>query len=641
MKNSNITRLLLLCITLLGSSAQAQIVAWDFNSQLGNQITSPATTADANLTVSPISRGSGLSPSALNNAFSSNTNGTSLGDGFTANSLANAIAQNAFLQFTITANTGFQVSLTVLNANFRRSANGPTDFQWQYSFDGFVTPGVNISSSINFTSTATNGVSQAAIDLSTITALQNVPSTTTITIRLYGWNASATGGTFALGRLTGDDLAIDGTVTPAGPSPYSGPPSGVVDATTYSNVTFTSSGAFPAGANITVNDTLKLNDHVINLNGGSITMGATGTVLPGIALPSTSDVGRVFGGNFIHDVATVTGAKVFPLGTSTSRRYAAVDYTVAPTTAGTLTGFSTEGNAPSQNFSGILPVAVSAPFFWTLNAGGGLAGGTYNFALTADNVPGVLNASQLRIVKRPTGGGPWTIQGTFNTSTFLSGTVAIAYTGLSGFSEFSIASDPVDNPLPVELSSFTGSTTAAGVNLRWTTQSELNNAGFAVFRNGEEIASYRFSPTLRGKGTTTGATNYAFLDAGVEVGQRYTYRLRSFDLDGTIHDYPQTVSVEVREPISQRVFNYDLSQNFPNPFNPTTSIKYSIREAGNVSLKVYDLLGREVLTLVNQVQAPGEYQVSFDASNLAASGMYIYRLQSGSFTRTMKMLLVK
>ncbi|KER09642.1 MAG: hypothetical protein HY22_10370 [[Candidatus Thermochlorobacteriaceae] bacterium GBChlB] len=374
-----------------------------------------------------------------------------------------------------------------------------------------------------------------------------------------------------------DDIVVSSD--PLGPSSYSGPPSGVVDATTYSDVTFTSGGAFPAGANITVNGTLQLNDHVVNLNGGSITMGATGTVLPGVGLPSTSDVGRVFGGSFIHNVATVTGAKVFPLGTSTSRRYAAVNYTTAPTNAGTLTGFSTEGNAPSQDFSGVLPVAVSAPFFWTLDAGGGLAGGTYNFALTADNVPGVLNAAQLRIVKRPTGGGPWTIQGTFNTSTFLSGTVAIAYTGLSGFSEFSIASDPVDNPLPVELSSFTGSATAAGVNLRWTTQSELNNAGFAVFRNGEEIASYRFSPTLRGKGTAVGATNYAFLDAGVEVGQRYTYRLRSFDLDGTIHDYPQTVSVEVREPISQRVFNYDLSQNFPirSTQRPTFATPFAMR----------------------------------------------------------------
>ncbi|MFN3395154.1 MAG: T9SS type A sorting domain-containing protein, partial [Candidatus Thermochlorobacter sp.] len=111
--------------------------------------------------------------------------------------------------------------------------------------------------------------------------------------------------------------------------------------------------------------------------------------------------------------------------------------------------------------------------------------------------------------------------------------------------------------------------------------------------------------------------------------------------DGTVHDYAQSVVVEVREPITPPVFEYKLEQNYPNPFNPTTNIKYSIRSAGLVSLKVYDLLGREVATLVNQVQQPGEYQVTFNASNLTASGMYIYRLQAGNFTRTMKMMVVK
>lgn len=434
-----------------------------------------------------------------------------------------------------------------------------------------------------------------------------------------------------------DNLTI--TVTPSLPN-YTGAPSGISSGT-YNNVTFTSSGSFPANTNITVNGTLQLNDHAINLNGGSITMGATGVVLPGTGSPSPADVGRVFGGNFIHNVATVVADKVFPLGTPTSRRYAAVGYTTPPTTAGTLTAFVTESPAPAQDFTNVSPVSVTVPFYWTINAGGGLSGGTYNFALTADNVPGVLNASALRILKRPTGGGPWTIDGSFATSSFASGTVAIAYTGLSGFSEFSIGSDPSDNPLPVELTSFRGVATAQGVALSWSTASERNNAGFILLRDGVPIASYQFSPALRGRGTTTSTTNYTFLDANVEMGKTYTYQLRSVDFDGTLHDYAPRVTVEVREPVTPPVFEYRLEQNYPNPFNPTTNIKYSIREAGLVSLKVYDLLGREVATLVNQTQPPGEYQVTFNASNLTASGIYIYRLQAGNFTRTMKMMLVK
>ncbi len=630
------TRFVLLCLFLTSSSTQAQIAAWDFSGQPGDQATSPATTTDVNLTVGSISRGSGLNPSALGNAFSSTTNGTSMGDGFTATSLANAIAQNAFLQFTIKANTGFSVSLSTLNANFRRSSTGPTNFQWQYSLDGFATAGVNISSPINFTSTATNGVAQLAIDLSTITALQNVSDATTITIRLYGWNATGLTGTFALGRLPGDDLAIDGTVTPAGPPDFTG--GATIAPGTYNNVTLDQNCTISPAGNVTVNG-------VLNLGGFRLNAGTNLVIVNNddeLAIVATPGVGRVNGTLRRAIIAPSLSARTyaFPLGDATRNRGVIVGFASTTGTFPTLTAVFDGTNPGTGGIGSLTPTVVNVwpGGFWRVSQSG-LTTTAYSIALSTDGVDGILAPSTVRIIKRPDAATNWA-EAVVSTPVTLTGLTGQQASFTTGFSEFGFGGAG-DNPLPVELSSFTGSATAAGVNLRWTTQSELNNAGFAVFRNGVEIASYRFSPALRGKGTTTGATNYAFLDAGVEVGQRYTYRLRSFDLDGTIHDYPQTVSVEVREPISQRVFNYDLSQNFPNPFNPTTSIKYSIREAGNVSLKVYDLLGREVLTLVNQVQAPGEYQVSFDASSLTASGMYIYRLQSGNFTRTMKMLLVK
>ncbi|MDP1676792.1 MAG: sugar-binding protein [Bacteroidota bacterium] len=86
--------------------------------------------------------------------------------------------------------------------------------------------------------------------------------------------------------------------------------------------------------------------------------------------------------------------------------------------------------------------------------------------------------------------------------------------------------------------------------------------------------------------------------------------------------------------------SFELSQNYPNPFNPTTSIRYSLPHAGFVTLKVYDLLGREVMNVVNQHQSEGSYTVSLDASTLA-TGMYMYKLESGSFTSVKKMLLLK
>ena len=86
--------------------------------------------------------------------------------------------------------------------------------------------------------------------------------------------------------------------------------------------------------------------------------------------------------------------------------------------------------------------------------------------------------------------------------------------------------------------------------------------------------------------------------------------------------------------------NYTLEQNYPNPFNPSTTIKYSIPQQSNVTLKVFDVLGSEVTTLVNKQQPQGNYEVEFDASYLT-SGILLYRLQAGDFVETKKMILLK
>ncbi len=87
-------------------------------------------------------------------------------------------------------------------------------------------------------------------------------------------------------------------------------------------------------------------------------------------------------------------------------------------------------------------------------------------------------------------------------------------------------------------------------------------------------------------------------------------------------------------------FTYKLNQNYPNPFNPVTSIKYSIKENTNVYLSVYDILGREIRSLVNENKNPGEYEVKFDAGGIT-SGIYFYRLKAGDFIQTKKMLILK
>ena len=86
--------------------------------------------------------------------------------------------------------------------------------------------------------------------------------------------------------------------------------------------------------------------------------------------------------------------------------------------------------------------------------------------------------------------------------------------------------------------------------------------------------------------------------------------------------------------------NYALFQNYPNPFNPATTIRYDVPSAGLVKLVIYDILGREISSPVNEIKTPGSYIISFDASNLP-SGVYFYKITAGNFATTKKMLLVK
>ncbi|MBZ0204151.1 MAG: T9SS type A sorting domain-containing protein, partial [Ignavibacteria bacterium] len=108
---------------------------------------------------------------------------------------------------------------------------------------------------------------------------------------------------------------------------------------------------------------------------------------------------------------------------------------------------------------------------------------------------------------------------------------------------------------------------------------------------------------------------------------------------GTISKMTGAV-VGINNPISQIPNTYKLEQNYPNPFNPTTNIKFGLPNAGNVKLVVFDILGREVTTLVNEYKIAGIYTVDFDAS-MYSSGVYFYRIESGDFSQTKKMLLIK
>ena len=190
-----------------------------------------------------------------------------------------------------------------------------------------------------------------------------------------------------------------------------------------------------------------------------------------------------------------------------------------------------------------------------------------------------------------------------------------------------------DTQIPVELSSFTAIANDDCVELIWTTATELNNSGFEIHRCNENDSEWATIGFVPGFGSTTETHTYSFTDSDIAAG-KYFYRLKQIDFDGSF-EYSKIVEVIVVQPIA-----FTLEQNYPNPFNPSTKIKYQIPVSGFVSLQVYDVLGKEIATLVQEEKNAGSYEVEFNASKLS-SGVYIYNLRSGECSQTNKMVLMK
>jgi hypothetical protein len=138
---------------------------------------------------------------------------------------------------------------------------------------------------------------------------------------------------------------------------------------------------------------------------------------------------------------------------------------------------------------------------------------------------------------------------------------------------------------------------------------------------------------VEGKGTTAQPHNYTFTDEG--VNGKVFYRLKQFDFNG---EYKYSNIIEINSTSSME---YQLAQNYPNPFNPATLISYNLPYDGYVKLKVYDVLGREVKTLINGFQQAGIHNINFDASGLN-SGVYFYKMEAGNnFSSIKKMILIR
>jgi hypothetical protein len=184
-----------------------------------------------------------------------------------------------------------------------------------------------------------------------------------------------------------------------------------------------------------------------------------------------------------------------------------------------------------------------------------------------------------------------------------------------------------DTAVAIELSSFTATGYDGYVTLTWETASEVNTHSFNIYRDREKIASVPAAGD---------AHDYIYVDRKVSNGVSYTYQLSDVDLDGheTMHEIICAATPEAKPSACA------LAQNYPNPFNPSTEISYALPVDAHVTLTVYNLLGQEIVTLVDGERSAGRHTVSWTATG-HASGIYFYRLHTDDFSTTRKMVFMK
>jgi hypothetical protein len=388
----------------------------------------------------------------------------------------------------------------------------------------------------------------------------------------------------------------------------------------------------------------------LTLNGGIITTGTNDLTLTNASATSLTHNNGHINGRLVRAIGTTSDDYLYPIGDAST--YRPVTLTAQASTFNAFLRGRLE-NSPGSTISSSYetPLAgVSQLRYYEFENRSNVASITVtqvkdmqvssdDGALTPANTRVATFSEDLDTEWRNRDGSISSVPSLITSSTFSNAIPA----GTNNFWYAALGTTNIgDNPLPVELLSFTATSTAQGVKLAWETASEHESRGFTLLRKkqGEsawiEVASYQTDNALRAHNSLNGAS-YTYTDkTPLEVGKVYEYQLRETGFDGQVTTL-QTLTLTIRFNVARA---FELAQNYPNPFNPTTTIRYQIPTAETVSLKVYDVLGKEVATLVSGRQEAGSYAVEFNAAGLS-SGVYFYRLQAGGFVETKKMMLVK
>ena len=400
---------------------------------------------------------------------------------------------------------------------------------------------------------------------------------------------------------------------------------------------FTKQGGaiFILGGVSTYSGATSINNGIVRLSTGDNRL-PTGTTL-NIGEAGATNLGKFDMNGFNQEIAG--------LNSSTGTNATANKDSVFSTTSATLrisgSGTYSYGLGTTQNsgiISGLISLVKTGSGTQTLgdaNTYTGLttvSGGTLQFNRTGGTtIPAtndiIINGGILKVSSDQTVNNLTLSAGTLTIDNGVTLTVTGTYTNSGGI---------LDNHgtlLPVELTSFTAIAKGRGVELAWKTATEVNNYGFEIERRlSTGDANWMKIGFVAGNGTTNAPQSYSYVDT--RATGTMSYRLKQIDRDGKF-EYSSVVEATIAEAAT-----FSLNPNYPNPFNPATNVTFGIEKTGLVTLKVYNILGGEVATLINTIMDAGVHSVAFDARNLP-SGVYYARLQSGTQTAIRQMILMK
>ncbi|MDR3668124.1 MAG: T9SS type A sorting domain-containing protein [Ignavibacteriaceae bacterium] len=303
--------------------------------------------------------------------------------------------------------------------------------------------------------------------------------------------------------------------------------------------------------------------------------------------------------------------------------YISLDLNVLTPDQITATFYQNDAPQPGNLPDGIISCSS---FYWHITTSGNIIFNNGCIKIPVAILEQIGNPYLFVWMKRSYSGDPWTnIGAAIMDGNFVS-TVPFA-----SFSEFALGTTD-DALLPVELSSFMSVPNGRTIQLNWATATEKNSDRFIIERKSAG-SDWGTVGSVKASVLSNSPKQYSFTDKNLQSGS-YQYRLKMIDNNGTFENS------KVLDALVAVPKNFELSQNFPNPFNPSTVIRYSLPIESNVIIRFYNSLGQCIREVNEGKKQTGYYDLNFNSAGLT-SGIYFYRIQAGSFVATKKMMLLK